>query len=429
MKTDAVDLADQLSQERVALREGLHRASAAAGAADRELLRWALSCDRAELWRQDGCRNMAQWLSGMAGISNWKARRWVAAAYALEELVHISASLENGSLSLDKTVELTRFATPATEKKLISWARRVTVARIRERADEETRRSIEEVVDAYESRHLRWWWSLEGDRLGFEGLLPADQGAVWIEALDRVARELPESPHTPGQGIENLEGGKPNIEQRRADALVLLASSRSGDCKALDRTELVLHAPLQSLAEDAGNCSFGGRVLHPETARRLACDARIQIVLHGKGGNPVGIGQASQITPHWLRRQVFHRDGNTCTFPGCEARQFLTPHHIRHWARQGPTEFDNLVTVCSFHHTLVHELGWSVLLDREGCPVWLRPSGRRYEPGPAPPEEPARARPAQRYLLAEAAPYLRPLDLLVRLYSFRGHAGAANVKA
>ncbi len=36
-----------------------------------------------------------------------------------------------GTLSLDKVVELTRFATGATEKELIAWARRVTPAAIR----------------------------------------------------------------------------------------------------------------------------------------------------------------------------------------------------------------------------------------------------------------------------------------------------------
>jgi hypothetical protein len=58
-------------------------------------------------------------LSGRVGISNWKARRWVGAAYALEHLPRLSASPESGALSLDKVVELTRFATPATEKDLI----------------------------------------------------------------------------------------------------------------------------------------------------------------------------------------------------------------------------------------------------------------------------------------------------------------------
>jgi len=58
---------------------------------------------------------MAQWLSGELGISNWRARRLVEAAYCLEHLTLVAAALQNGSLSLDKTVELTRFAVPDTQ--------------------------------------------------------------------------------------------------------------------------------------------------------------------------------------------------------------------------------------------------------------------------------------------------------------------------
>ncbi len=248
---------------------------------------------------------MAQWLSGQLGISNWKARRWIDASYVLEHLPHTSAALQSGALSLDKTVELTRFATPTTEKKLIAWARRVTVACIRQKGDEGTTRSLEKVKAIHESRHLRWWWSLDGDFLGFDGLLPADQGAVVKEAIDRLARELP-SPPDQGDAPEampGLEDEEPTMDQRRADAFVHLASARVGDRSDAERTTLVLHAPIESLAHDEGNCSIaGGPVLHPETARRLACDTRLQVVLHGKDGNPLGIGGTSQITPWWLRR-------------------------------------------------------------------------------------------------------------------------------
>jgi len=197
--------------------------------------------------------------------------------------------------------------------------------------------------------------------------------------------------------------------------LVLAASSQPGDSNAGERVELVLHAPLESLARNEGNCSFGGHPLHPETARRLGCDARIQMVVHDSGGNPLGIGGASQLVPYWLRREVFRRDANTCTFPGCEANRFLTPHHVHHWARGGPTDLSNLVTVCSFHHSLVHEYGWSVSFDDNGSAVWRRPGGRGHDPGPAPPQDPPPVSAARAPSLAEAAGYDRLFDLVLRL--------------
>jgi hypothetical protein len=44
------------------------------------------------------------------------------------------------------------------------------------------------------------------------------------------------------------------------------------------------------------------------------------------------------------------------------------------------------VLVCTFHHRLVHEYGWRVRREQDGTVSWFRREGRRYHPGPAPPE-------------------------------------------
>src|ERR671918_1636616 len=104
----------------------LDSAQMAVTSAQRRLLDVVAECDRVETWRADGCRDLAQWLSGRLGISNWAARRWIHAANVLPSLPLLSAALETGSLSLDKVIELCRFATSDTERALITWARRVT---------------------------------------------------------------------------------------------------------------------------------------------------------------------------------------------------------------------------------------------------------------------------------------------------------------
>ena len=48
------------------------------------------------------------------------------------------------------------------------------------------------------------------------------------------------------------------------------------------------------------------------------------------------------------------RDGG-CRFPGCTHDRWLHAHHIRHWANGGATDSENLVTLCGFHHRLVHD--------------------------------------------------------------------------
>ena len=231
-----------------------------------------------------------------------------------------------------------------------------------------------------------------------------------IAAVDALAHRL--LAHPDDQPSMAGDARSASMDQRRADALVLLATS--GETTTQPAT-VVVHAPLEALAHDDGGCTVaGGGVLHPETARRLSCDARLQIVLADTDGNALGIGRTSQITPHWLRTQVLHRDGYTCTFPGCEMKTYLHPHHIKHWARQGPTDLDNLVTVCTGHHSLLHEGRWAVTLDAKQRVLWFRPGGRVHDPGPKLPDhvpEPKKEPPR----LAEAVGFSRLLGLAATL--------------
>jgi hypothetical protein len=360
---------------------------ATVASAQRDLLARIAECDAEDAWRGEGARDLATWLSAEIGISNWAARRWVVAARALDRLPCTEAEFLDGSLCLDKVLELCRFATPEDEARLVTWAKRVTVASIRRKADAH-QLQLQDVVEADRARYLRYWWFDDGTRLGLEGSLPADQGAVVVSALDRMAGRLPDIVDDADTSL-----AEDPIDVRRADALVALCSARIANDHDPDRATVVVHAPIEALAghETRGACEVErGPVLHPETVRRLACDSRLQVVLHG-GDQIVGVGRMSRTAPAWIHRVLRHRDGG-CTFPGCEAKHFLHAHHIEHWIDGAPTNIDNLMLVCSFHHKLVHEMAWSVLLNGSVA-TWVRPSGKVYE-RPFPASEGDRAPPA-----------------------------------
>ncbi|MGI8519668.1 MAG: DUF222 domain-containing protein [Actinomycetota bacterium] len=367
--------------------EGLDALHFEISVGQRKLLVIIAELDQRKLWRDDGCRDMAQWLSGRLGISRWIASRWVNASHAIPTLPLISQALESGRLCLDKVVELCRFATPETEQELIAWARRVSVAAVKHKADVFNRPEIDEVCSAERARFLRWWWNEGGVSLGFEGLLPAAEGAALVKALQRAADRLPESlpeeEHTSGSDIPL--SAQDRREQQAADALSALSSQAIASDQDADRATVVVHATIESLGLCSSSEIEGGLGLHPEIASRLTCDARIQYVLTDKEGNALGIGRASRNVPHWLHRQLLRRD-HGCTFPGCGTKMFLKAHHIWHWELGGPTDYDNLLLVCLFHHKLVHEGGWSVCLNSTVA-EWYKPDGRRYDPGPDPPGE------------------------------------------
>jgi hypothetical protein len=48
------------------------------------------------------------------------------------------------------------------------------------------------------------------------------------------------------------------------------------------------------------------------------------------------------------------RDGG-CRYPGCTQNHYTDSHHIKHWAHGGETSMENLVTLCRFHHGLLHK--------------------------------------------------------------------------
>jgi Domain of unknown function (DUF222)/HNH endonuclease len=348
----------------------------------RELFRLILELDELGAWRDDGARDMAQWLWMRYGISEWKARRWIACAHALEQLPRISAAFASGELGIDKVVELTRLATPETEVGLLPWARHVSAGRIRHKADLAVRRSRTEAEEVERVRTLSWWYFDEGRRFGLEAELPAADGAVVARALERMAERIPVMP---GED-ETLD-----LPARRADALVAVASARLGADPDADRATVVVHASVGSLTSQESGCEIeGGPVIHPQTARRLACSGRIQAMVEDDAGNVVRLGRMRRDPPAWMLRQLHHRDGG-CTFPGCGSRMFLHAHHIVWWDRGRVTDLANLTLVCSFHHKLVHEYGWSIRRGRTGVLAWFRPRGIRYRAGPAPPPEPIRS--------------------------------------
>lgn len=142
-------------------------------------------------------------------VSGWKARRWIAAAHALERLPRTADALVWGELGIDKVVELARFAKPGDETGLLRWARTVSARAIRRRGDLAARDAEEDGATAVAERRLAWWITDDG-RFALEGELPSAQGSVVARALDRMAERVPSMPGEEGPG---------GIDARRADAL------------------------------------------------------------------------------------------------------------------------------------------------------------------------------------------------------------------
>jgi hypothetical protein len=306
----------------------------------RQLLRLIADADLREIWRDDGAHDMAHWLAMRYGISDWKARRWIAAAHGLEELPRVSDAFEAGELGIDKVVELTRFATAETEGRLVRWAQGVSSGCIRRRADREVRRGVSEAEVVDTQRFVSWWFFDEGTRFGLEAELPAAEGAVVAKTLERLANRMPAMPEE--------DDAVYHAGAKRADALVALCSGQGATEDAdADRATIVVHATIDELASADRSCELEGRgLIHAETARRLLCTARLQAVVADAKGDPVRVSPMSRFAPAWMERQVRYRD-KECVFPGCGARRFTQVHHISWWNHSRRTDPDKLRSCAS----------------------------------------------------------------------------------
>jgi hypothetical protein len=344
--------------------------------AQRRMLARVADADRAEAWRDSGARDMAHWLSMRHDISWWKASRWIGAAHALNELPRLAQALASGELGLDKVVELARFAQPATVSGLISWACGVSVGTVRHRGDVWVRAQREDVVNSERCRRVSWSWDRDSRRFGLLADLPVDQGVIVAQAIEGLARQIPTMPGEEGAGY---------LECRRADALVALCSGAASGDGEPSRAAVVVHAQLDGLEANTGGCEIqDGPAVDPDTARRLLCNATVQTIVEDHAGRVIGVGRASREPSAWMIRQIRYRD-RECRFPACGSRRFTEAHHLKWWRHGGSTDLDNLLLICSFHHRLVHEHGWSVAVARDGTMRWFRPDGAPHRSGPSPP--------------------------------------------
>ena len=381
-------------------------------------------CQLLELIRQlddlhpwDGAMpSCAHWLMWRCGMDLVTAREKVRVAHALAGLPLLRERFQSGELSYSKVRALTRLADADSEAAWVDTALTHTAAQleriVRQHRQTDTLNHPDTALAAWRHRHLEYRVQDDGS-LSFEGRVPAEVGAMLLQALDRALEWLDQEAHEgDASGHDSAESSsqravaiakvsattatrdvtnhasadRPTLAARRADALGLLAErflavapEADEGLQSADRYLLTVHAPVTSLPlharvdpSDPPSLEQGA-VLAPETVRRVGCDAALVRVLESGDGEPLDVGRKTRVIPPAIRRALKRRDGG-CRFPGCTRTKFVDGHHIVHWADGGETRLDNLVSVCRHHHRLLHEGGYTVA--KHGAEfLFFRPDG------------------------------------------------------
>ncbi|YCK80090.1 HNH endonuclease [Arthrobacter sp. D3-18] len=119
-----------------------------------------------------------------------------------------------------------------------------------------------------------------------------------------------------------------------------------------------------------GTATFTGPI-HPNTIRKIACDADIIPVLLGTDSRVLDIGRTTRIFPPHIRKAITARDGG-CAFPDCTIpAPWCEAHHTTYWSNGGTTSTHNGTLLCSHHH-LIHKEQWLINITT-GTPWFIPP--------------------------------------------------------
>ena len=336
-----------------------------------EICEWLIDVDISQRFLADGARNLPEWVSARFGLRHSTAAQLVRVAHRLEDLPVLRSRFAAGQLSLDQVDSISKLATADTEEAVISECLGLSNAALDRAARRANPPSSEAASESWRERWLSIQYTLDGIRAHLNADLPGMDMSLVESAIRARADRIPPNPES---------GLFDPFPQRMADGLVELATT-TGDENGPAPTQIVVHADLEALVEgyEPGVAEMeGGPVIANETARRLSCDPIVECVVYDHE-KVLGIGRRSRLIPAWLRHQLWHRDGG-CQFPGCPFKGWLHAHHITHWADGGPTDLDNLILLCGYHHRFLHEHRWTIENDGYGKHVFRKPDGRIHPP-------------------------------------------------
>ncbi|MEO6116736.1 MAG: DUF222 domain-containing protein, partial [Pseudolysinimonas sp.] len=312
---------------------------------------------------------------------------------------HVAAALSSGDLGVDAAAaiirhltEASRTASPETlrqaEALLVSQAATLPaelVARLAQRTCATLDPDGVEPRENEQRRQRRFHLGREVDGMTpFSGLAdPVNAGLLRAALSERTAPSRqprfvdPDDLDASDDNLAPLDGR--TREQRAFDIVFgLLTAGVRADNDAVGSLHGTATVNVVVTARDlvAGTgAAWIDDILSPvatSTTREIACDGGIRLQLQGDKGEILWEGARQRYFTPAQRRSMAVRDGG-CLGPNCTAPpSWCHAHHVVEWEHGGPTDVDNGVLLCSFHHHQLHSGGFQLRMNR-GIPEMLAP--------------------------------------------------------
>ena len=318
-------------------------------AIDGRIVEIVAEIDRDELCGMTGARSVAALMAWKLGTSPHNAETLVSVAEHLEAFPRCAEGLRTGRLSLDQVGVIAERAAEGSDAHYAELAESATVTQLRialkaaprpdPKPEPVPQRSV---IKTGDDTHATYRIRLPHDEAAVvDAALASHLDALvaeWRHDHDTGGRPGDQAPPFPGMVdafMSVVEAGWDTEVARRPHG---------------QRTTVIAH-----LDADQQVASLHlGPLLSDSERRYLLCDATCEVWFE-RHGRVIGTGRATRTVNRRLRRALEHRD-RCCVVPGCGATRGLHAHHLRHWEDGGPTELDNLVLLCPYHHRM-HHLG------------------------------------------------------------------------
>jgi HNH endonuclease/Domain of unknown function (DUF222) len=347
---------DQLEQKLLynrRLRSGLY-------AEDIEILE---VMDRRQVATADGCRNLSEWTAATLDIGVDTAQSLIRTMRRTVDRPDLREALAAG-VSFDRIEAVSRIP------ENVGFLEQCDIAGVRHSAGMRARISSEDDHRTVQDRFLvlqpsldESWWKLWG---GLDGV----SGAIVDKVLTEIEDQLPSLP----------DGTRGDPSWRKATALVELAISDNPPPAQIS-VFIDANQATPTNAQTGVELAIGPRIGR-EALQAILCEAVTEITVTSQDGTPMSYGRRTRTIPPALRRAILHRDNNRCAADGCDSRNRLQTHHITPWSEGGPTDPDNLITLCWYHH--------HIIIHQQGFQPYHHPKHGRirfHKPGPRDPPE------------------------------------------
>ncbi len=297
-----------------------------------EQMRMISELDLQQVATADGCRSMAEWLAGRCDLTASTARRLVATTHRITERPELLAELDDGAASFERVEAVSRTAGTTDDYAHLD------IAGVHRAATRQTEITPRHERERFERRHLTLQPTLDHTGGKLWGELPGAEFATVQDALLTVADEFP------------TESRSDSRATRNADALVAIChgatTTTSGDEETTSVPQSQLTIFINAADKYRNGYIPGGPIVGPNTIDEYFCTSGGVEILGTDGeGKPLNIGRISPKIPPRLRRFVLARDDG-CSAAGCTSRHRIQAHHRIHWSDGGPTDANNLVSLC-----------------------------------------------------------------------------------